>query len=159
MWWSTSICDKKEIEKEDVMQALSLGGDEVKGEHILPLCEPFFKSRVEFVNSLEKKVLDGKSRVSFLTGNPGCGKTNIISYLACKPDSIVTLRFHAFKPIIPGDLYISVDSGISDQKEFWGSLLIMLRELFQGSLVNPLNWFERIMNNTTDILSVGVWVT
>lgn len=35
MWWSTSICDKKEIEKEDVMQALSLGGDEVKGEHIL----------------------------------------------------------------------------------------------------------------------------
>lgn len=134
MWWSTSICDKKEIEKEDVMQALSLGGDEVKGEHILPLCEPFFKSRVEFVNSLEKKVLDGKSRVSFLTGNPGCGKTNIISYLACKPDSIVTLRFHAFKPIIPGDLYISADSGISDQKEFWGSLLIMLRELFQGRL-------------------------
>ena len=134
MWWSTSICDKKEIEKEDVMQALSLGGVEVKGEHILPLCEPFFKSRVEFVNSLEKKVLDGKSRVSFLTGNPGCGKTNIISYLACKPDSIVTLRFHAFKPIIPGDLYISADSGISDQKEFWGSLLIMLRELFQGRL-------------------------
>lgn len=134
MWWSTSICDKKEIEKEDVMQALSLGGDEIKGEHILPLCEPFFKSRENFINSLEKKVLAGKSRVSFLTGNPGCGKTNIISYLACKPNSIVTLRFHAFKPIIPGDLYISTDSGISDPKEFWGSLLIMLRELFQGRL-------------------------
>ena len=24
------------------MQALSLSGDEIKGEHILPLCEPFF---------------------------------------------------------------------------------------------------------------------
>lgn len=61
-------------------------------------------------------------------------KTNIISYLACKPDSIITLRFHAFKPIIPGELYISADSGISDQKEFWGSLLIMLRKLFKGKL-------------------------
>lgn len=134
MWWSTSICDKKEIEKEDVMQALSLSGDDIKGEHILPLCEPFFKSRIEFVSDLEKKILDGKSRVAFLTGNPGCGKTNVISYLACKAESIITLRFHAFKPIIPGDLYISADTGISDQKEFWGSLLIMLRELFSGRL-------------------------
>lgn len=134
LWWSTSIRDKKEIEKEDVMQALSLSGDEIKGEHILPLCEPFFKSRIEFVKCMEQKILNGKSRVTFLTGNPGCGKTNIISYLACKPDSIITLRFHAFKPIIPGELYISADSGISDQKEFWGSLLIMLRELFKGKL-------------------------
>ena len=134
MWWSTSICDKKEIEKEDVMQALSLSGDEIKGEHILPLCEPFFKSRIEFVKSMEQKILNGKSRVAFLTGNPGCGKTNIISYLACKPESVITLRFHAFKPIIPGKLYISADSGISNQKEFWGSLLIMLRELFKGRL-------------------------
>lgn len=134
MWWSTSICDKKEVEKEDVMQALSLSGDDIKGEHILPLCEPFFKSRIEFVSALEKKILNGRSRVAFLTGNPGCGKTNIISYLACKPESIVTLRFHAFKPIIPGDLYISADVGISNQKEFWGSLLIMLQELFRGRL-------------------------
>ena len=74
MWWSTSISDKKEIEKEDVMQALSLGGDEIKGDHILPLCEPFFKSRIKFVNSLEQKILNGRSRVSFLTGNPGCGQ-------------------------------------------------------------------------------------
>ena len=134
MWWSTSIRDKKEIDKEDVMQALSLSGDEIKGEHILPLCEPFFQSRIEFVKCLEQKIINGKSRVTFLTGNPGCGKTNIISYLACKPDSIITLRFHAFKPIIPGELYISADSGISDQKEFWGSLLIMLRKLFKGKL-------------------------
>lgn len=134
MWWSTSICDKKEIEKEDVMQALCLSGDEIKGYHVLPLCEPFFKSRIEFVNCVEQKIINGKSRVIFLTGNPGCGKTNIISYLSCKSDSIVTLRFHTFKPIIPGDLHISADSGISDSKEFWGSLLLMLRELFKGRL-------------------------
>lgn len=44
------------------------------------------------------------------------------------------MRFHTFKPIIPGDLHISADSGISDSKEFWGSLLLMLRELFKGRL-------------------------
>ena len=35
MWWATSIGNKKEIEKEDVMEALSLYGDSVKGEHCL----------------------------------------------------------------------------------------------------------------------------
>ena len=62
------------------MQALCLSGDEIKGNHVLPLCEPFFKSRIEFVDYMEQKIINGKSRVIFLTGNPGCGKTNIISY-------------------------------------------------------------------------------
>lgn len=134
MWWATSIGNKKEIEKEDVMEALSLYGDSVKGEHFFPICEPFFQSRIIFVADLENTILNGKSKVTFLTGDPGCGKTNIVSYLACKPDSIVTLRFHAFKPIIPGDLYVSADPGISDPMDFWGSLLIMLRKLFKGRL-------------------------
>lgn len=134
MWWATTIGNKKEIEKEDVMEAISLYGDSIKGEHLFPICEPFFQSRIAFVTDLENRILNGKSRVTFLTGDPGCGKTNIISYLACKPDSIVTLRFHAFKPIIPGDLYISADLGISDPIDFWGSLLIMFRKLFKGRL-------------------------
>ncbi len=134
MWWATSIGNKKEIEKEDVMEALSLYGDSVKGEHCFPICEPFFESRITFVSNLENKILNGKSRVTFLTGDPGCGKTNIVSYLACKIDSVVTLRFHAFKPIMPGDLYVSADFGISDPIDFWGSLLIMIRKLFKGRL-------------------------
>lgn len=132
--WATYIGSKKEIEKEDVMEALSLHGDSIKGEHAFPVCEPFFKSRITFVKNLENRILNGKSRVTFLTGAPGCGKTNIISYLACKQDSIVTLRFHAFKPIIPGDLYVSADLGISNPIDFWSSLFVMLRELFKGRL-------------------------
>lgn len=54
--------------------------------------------------------------------------------MACKPESIVTLRFHAFKPIVPGDLYVSGDLGISTPIDFWGNLLIMLRKLFKGRL-------------------------
>lgn len=105
----------------------------LKGSIFCLLCDPFFQSRIEFVKCLEQKIINGKSRVTFLTGNPGCGKTNIISYLACKPDSIITLLFMRLNPY-PGELYISADSGISDQKEFWGSLLIMLRKLFKGKL-------------------------
>lgn len=134
MWWSTSLKEKEEISREDIMEALSLSGDEIIGEHILSICEPFFKTRIEFVEELEKKILHGKSKVTFLTGEPGCGKTNIVNYLACKPGSIVTVRFHAFKPILPGELYLSADAGISDPKAFWGSLLIMFRQLFSGKL-------------------------
>lgn len=134
IWWATSICRKKDIEREDVMDALSICGDSVKGNHLFPVCEPFFQSRVTFVQKLEDTILSGKSKVIFLTGNPGCGKTNIVSYLSCKPESIVTLRFHAFKPIIPGDVYVSADLGISNPMDFWGDLLIMLRGLFKGRL-------------------------
>lgn len=134
MWWATSNGNKKEIDKEDVMEALSLCGDSIKGEHFFPICEPFFQSRIKFVTDLENRILKGKSRVTFLTGDPGCGKTNIVSFLACKPESIVTLRFHAFKPIVPGDLYVSGDLGISTPIDFWGNLLIMLRKLFKGRL-------------------------
>lgn len=134
IWWSTTIRKKEKIEKEDVMEALSLSGDEIVGNHVLPLCEPFFDSRIDFVCDLEKQILKGKSNITFLTGNPGAGKTNIISYLACKPKSIVTLRFHVFKPILANDLYLTADRGISDARDFWGSLLIMFRTLFKGKL-------------------------
>ena len=134
MWWATSIKSKKEIEKEDVMDALSLQGDSIKGEHFFPFCAPFFQSRIKFCEDIENIILNGRYNAMFLTGAPGCGKTNIISYLACKPDSIITLRFHAFKPILPGDLYVSADPGISDPVDFWGSLLVMLRKRFKGRL-------------------------
>lgn len=134
IWWATYIGHKKEIEKEDVMEALSLAGDNIKGEHVFPICEPFFPSRINFIGELEKIILNGNSRMIFLTGDPGCGKTNVISYLSCKPGSIVTMRFHVFKPIMPGDLYMSADTGISDPREFWGTLLIMIRKLFVGRL-------------------------
>lgn len=80
MWWATSNGNKKEIDKEDVMEALSLCGDSIKGEHFFPICEPFFQSRIKFVTDLENRILKGKSRVTFLTGDPGCGKTNIVSF-------------------------------------------------------------------------------
>lgn len=134
MEWVTTSRKKEQIEPEDVLEALSLASDESVDCHMFPVSEPFFHSRVTFVDSLEQHIQKSKFRMIFLTGEPGCGKTNIISYMACKPDSIVTVRFHTFRPLLPGDLYLSADEGISDPRVFWSSLLTMFRTLFKDRL-------------------------
>lgn len=132
--WTTTKRKKQEITREDLFEALSLAGDKIQGEHNLKVCEPFFSSRLEFVNELESKLLNREFPVVFLYGDPGSGKTNIVSHMANKNDSVVTLRFHAFKPLSAEDLYLSADKGISDPRALWGNLLIELRELFTGKL-------------------------
>lgn len=134
MEWATTLRKKEEITREDLLAALSLGNDEIQGEHNLATCEPFFLSRIEFAKKLEKTLQDREAPVVFLSGEPGAGKTNIVSYIANKIDSVITLRFHAFKPLTSNDLYLSADSGISDPEALWGNLLIELRGLLKGRL-------------------------
>lgn len=130
MTWTTTIRVNEEITKEDLLQALSLSGDKIVGEHNLPTCEPFFQSRVNFAKTLEEILTERRSPIVFLSGGPGSGKTNIINYLSNKTDSVITLRFHAFKPLSPKDEYLTADKGISDPRALWGNLLIELRELY-----------------------------
>lgn len=132
--WTTSSRHKEEITREDVFTALALGSDKIKGEHNLKVAEPFFSSRLNFVNELERFLIKRTSPVIFLSGDPGSGKTNIVSHISNKNDSVVTLRFHAFKPITSADLHISADKGISDPRDLWGNFLIELRELLKGKL-------------------------
>lgn len=132
--WVTSMREKEQIDPEEAYEALSIGNCEDLNFHIFPVCSPFFVSRIRFVQALEQRIVRGKDKLIFLMGEPGCGKTNLISYLASKPDSVVTLRFHTFRPLLPGELYLSADSGISDSRLFWSSLLDMLRRLFRGRL-------------------------
>lgn len=130
MIWTTTIRVKEEITKEDLLQALSLSGDKIVGVHNLPTCEPFFESRADFAKALEVILSDRRSPIVFLSGGPGSGKSNIVNYLSNKTDSVITLRFHAFKPLNPEDEYLTADKGISDPRALWGNLLIELRELF-----------------------------
>lgn len=130
MTWTTTIRIKEEITKEDLLQALSLSGDKIVGEHNLPTCEPFFESRADFAKTLEAVLAERHNPVVFLSGGPGSGKTNIVNYLSNKSDSVITLRFHAFKPLNPKDEYLTADKGISDPRALWGNLLIELREIF-----------------------------
>lgn len=130
MTWTTTIRIKKEITKEDLLQALSLSGDKIVGEHNLQTCEPFFESRADFAKTLEAILSERRSPIVFLSGGPGSGKTNIINYLSNKSDSVITLRFHAFKPLNPNDEYLTADKGISDPRALWGNLLVEIREIF-----------------------------
>ena len=42
-----------------------------------------------------------------LVGETGAGKTNIISKLCCKKESVVDIRYYAYEPINPGKEYIT----------------------------------------------------
>ncbi|WP_040210870.1 hypothetical protein, partial [Clostridium polynesiense] len=55
--WTTTKRKKQQITKEDLFEALSLAGDKIQGDHNLKVCEPFFSSRLDFVNELESKLL------------------------------------------------------------------------------------------------------
>lgn len=132
--WSTTRRHSEKITREDLFEALSLASDNPVGDHNIPACFPFFQSRINFINNLEGILKERIRPIVFLSGNPGSGKTNIVSYMANKSYSIIDLRFHAFKPIQPGDTYLPSDQGISDSKALWGDLLIQLRELLEGRL-------------------------
>ena len=132
--WATTIRKNEYITKEDLYAALALNQDNFAGDHNLPVCEPFFSSRLGFVTELESSLENRSHPILFLSGDPGSGKTNIVNQLANKSNSIITLRFHAFKPIMPGDTYISADAGICDARSFWSDLLIQLRDLLIGHL-------------------------
>lgn len=134
MKWTTTLRRKEEITKEDLLEALALNSDNYKGIHDVPTTEPFFSSRVDFVARLEYLLQKREYPIVFLSGDPGSGKTNIVSHLTNKVDSIITLRFYAFKPLSADDLYLSADKGVSDPRALWGDLLIQLRELLKGKL-------------------------
>jgi len=132
--WATTMRSHEKITRKDLFEALAVGQDSMVGEHDLSVCTPFFPSRINFVNELEKKLKNRECPVVFLEGIPGSGKTNIVSYLANKSFSCIDLRFHAFKPIYPGDKYLQNDHGLSDPLSLWGDLLIQLRSVLKGRL-------------------------
>lgn len=132
--WTTTLSPNRVINRDDLFEALALSQDVLVGEHNLPICEPFFASRESFITDLEQKLISREKPVVFLSGEPGSGKTNIISRISNKPNSVVTLRFHAFKPIKPGDKLISADEGVNEPRDFWSDLLIQLRDKCKGSI-------------------------
>ncbi|RST76218.1 ATP-binding protein [Siminovitchia acidinfaciens] len=152
MKWTTTLRKKEDITKEDLLEALSLSSDSFKGIHDIPTTEPFFESRADFSGKLEDTLKKRDYPVVFLSGEPGSGKTNIVSYLTNKIDSVITIRFYAFKPLTSDDLYLSADKGVSDPRALWGDLLIQLRELLKGKLAKYQVPISNELLSTTDEL-------
>lgn len=107
--WTTSVRNTSRIYVEDVYEALSIDDYISPYNHELMPAEPFFDSRKDFVEEIEKELLFGNEKVLFLSGIPGTGKTNIVSKLCNKRDSIIKIRYYAYEPIQPDKEYLPID--------------------------------------------------
>ncbi|MED3986978.1 ATP-binding protein [Peribacillus simplex] len=130
--WGTTLRGTREyINSEDVYEVLSLTAQELVGDHMLTPPEPFFPSRQQFLDDLATELLTGANPIMFLTGEPGQGKTSVVSALANRREPVIDLRYHAFKPITPQTEILPADAGVTTKAEvLWGDLLTELRSFF-----------------------------
>lgn len=133
IWTTTRRGNKVKVTLEDVYDALSLNFDKEHGEHELPFPTPFFKSREEFAENVIRNIKEKDRKVVWISGDPGSGKTSLISYLQLK-HNLFNARYHTFKPISPEQRFYDVDSGLCKPKSLWNDLLIQLRRYFKGEL-------------------------
>lgn len=133
--WTTSLRNTSRIYVEDVYEALSIDDYISPYNHELIPAEPFFESRKDFVGKIEAELLFGKEKVLFLSGIPGTGKTNIVSKLCNKRDSIIKIRYYAYEPIQPDKEYLPMDVSERVKKEhFWNEMFSQLKQCLRGSL-------------------------
>lgn len=133
--WTTSIRDSSIVSVEDVLRELSIEDEIISYNHDLIPSVPFFESRLSVVEDIEKALSCPQNRVVFLSGIPGTGKTNIISKLSGKRNSIVNIRYYAYEPIDPQKEYLPKDvSRRVDNSVFWNELFNQLRRQLLGKL-------------------------
>ncbi|WP_077595967.1 ATP-binding protein [Oceanobacillus kimchii] len=133
IWTTTRRGDKVKVTLEDVYDVLSLNYDKEHGEHELPFPTPFFKSREEFAKRVIRNIKEKDRKVVWISGDPGSGKTSLISYLQLN-HNLFKSRYHTFKPISPEQRFYDVDSGLSKPESLWNDLLIQLRRYFKGEI-------------------------
>lgn len=134
-YWTSTLANKEKINPEAVWDALAENTVKPSYNHDLCPCNPFFTSREGFIDELEKELICGNERVIFLKGLPGIGKTNIISKLSNKRDSVIRIRYYAYEPVQPDKEYLPIDASERVRKDvFWNELFSQLRYLLKGKL-------------------------
>ena len=133
--WSTSGRNVSRIDKEEVYNRLSIKQEFFSYNQNLIPNDPFFPSREKLVESLENELRSNQHKVVFVSGIPGIGKTNIISKLNVKRESLIDIRYYAYEPIDPAKEYFTSDvSNRVDKNNFWNELFNQLRKLLKGQL-------------------------
>jgi len=108
------------------------------------LLSPFFPTRLPIAGKLQTDLLDEREApIVFLTGEPGSGKTSVVSWLANRRtdhafQGIIGIRFFCFEPIRPEHPFISPDASRVKPKELWFSLLTQLRRGLATRLFHPI---------------------
>lgn len=135
-FWTTSIHGRVDfVDPEEVYNRLSLPARLERSDHQIPPPLPFFKSRLHFMEHLIEQLGSRKKPIIFLKGSPGSGKSSLVSQLADQVQTIIDLRYHAFKPITPEMKEIPADAGRTvDSRVFWTALLDQIRTKFEGRL-------------------------
>ena len=159
--WTTTRRSKEKITIEDVYNALALKQEYTNDiQHQLVAPSPFFESRKEFVNQIIEEILKTDKKVVFLSGEPGSGKTSVISYLQNNYNCFVA-RYHTFKPISPEQRFYNSDEGLCLQETLWGELLNQLRKRLKGQLAkykipvsNALCTIEELRGEVLRILEI-----
>lgn len=136
--WTTSRFNRP-VELEDVLQALSLSADAPTDDAAPPPPAPFFASRQNFIEAITAALTTGP-KVVFLCGEPGAGKTSLVSSLAMRRTEramtgLVGLRYFAYRPITVESPVIPADADKYVQPErLWYSFLSQLRRGLRGRL-------------------------
>lgn len=140
--WTTTRRNEEKINIEDVYDALALKQEyESTSQHQLVAPSPFFESRKKFIDEISQNIYESDKKVVFLSGEPGCGKTSIISYMQNNYDCFVA-RYHIFRPISPEQRFYNFDEGLCSQESLWGELMNQLRRRLKGQLLKynvPVN--------------------
>lgn len=158
--WATSLRKSPRVDIEEVYKVLSISEDSYSYNQDLIPSDPFFSSRQNLVDQLENELVHGKCKVVFLSGVPGTGKTNIISKLCCKKESVVDIRYYAYEPIDPGKEYLPADvSSRVSAEVFWNTLLNQLRTELCGKLykyrIPVLNSFMTLEEKRKEFLRIA----
>lgn len=140
--WTTTRRNDEKINIEDVYNALALKQEyDNNSQHELGAPSPFFDSRKNFVDDISKIINKSNKKVVFIAGEPGCGKTSIISYIQNNYDFFIA-RYHTFRPISPEQRFYNLDEGLCTQESLWGELMNQLRIKLKGQLLRysvPVN--------------------
>ena len=131
--WTTTERKNREVRVEDVYSVLSIEPDLDDSQHRLIPPYPFFESRKSFCETLVNQIRATRNKIVFISGNPGSGKTSIISFIQSEYN-LFSLRYHTFRPISPEQRFYNTDPGMCTQENLWGTLLSQLRNRLRGSL-------------------------
>lgn len=134
--WATSLRGSaQQITREVVYEKLCLADDVVVGEHELAPPAPFFRTRMPVGDEVASLLASRSESVVFVVGEPGSGKTALLSWLANRRDPVIDIRFHAYRPITPENQLLPADAGrTTTARALWSDLLLQIRALARGCL-------------------------
>ena len=133
--WTTPMSAASANTEEGVYAALGLPSESDISNHLIAPPEPFFPSRLRFCSNLIAALQAADTRMVFLVGDPGSGKTSIVSSLANRRTPAIDARYHAYRPITPDTQHLPPDADVDvSPVGLWGSLLSQLRQQLRGRL-------------------------